>query len=190
MMQTITKEYADLNRQLHEDCDHYGTSGQRWGDLVARICKHLEIKAILDYGCGQETLKKLVRSSDPTIKVTGYDPAVEGKETPPEPHRLVVCTDVLEHVEPDLLQNVLKNLYGLTLQVGFFVIATRPAIKTLADGRNAHLIIQPMEWWIPNISQHWRIMDLINFGGEFLVIVQKNHLNPTWTNYEGGMYGR
>jgi 2-polyprenyl-3-methyl-5-hydroxy-6-metoxy-1,4-benzoquinol methylase len=65
----------------------------------------------------------------------------------PEPHDIVACTDVLEHIEPDCLDDVLKDIRRCTKKVAFLLIATRPAIKVLADGRNAHLIQQPYTWW-------------------------------------------
>jgi hypothetical protein len=30
-----------------------------------------------------------------------------------------------------------------------------PALKTLPDGRNAHLIQEPVEWWLPKIMQRF-----------------------------------
>ena len=53
---------------------------------------------------------------------------------------LVCCIDVLERVEPHRLDNVLADLRRVTTTVGFFTVHTGPAVKTLSDGRNAHLI--------------------------------------------------
>ena len=48
--------------------------------------------------------------------------------------------ELMEHIEPECLEEVLDNLQWLSLKAVFLVIATRPAKKMLADGRNAHLI--------------------------------------------------
>jgi hypothetical protein len=70
----------------------------------------------------------------------------------------VVCTDVLEHIEPELIDNVLDHLKDLTRKVAFLAIATRPARKNLADGRNAHLIIQPSSWWLAKLFYRFNIV--------------------------------
>jgi len=53
---------------------------------------------------------------------------------------LVTCIDILEHIEPELLENVLLELKRLHGRLYFFTIHLGPAGKTLSDGRNAHLI--------------------------------------------------
>jgi hypothetical protein len=60
---------------------------------------------------------------------------------------LVVCNDVLEHVEPERLAAVLQHLRDLTWRGGYFTVATRESNKWLSDGRNAHLIIESVAWW-------------------------------------------
>jgi hypothetical protein len=68
---------------------------------------------------------------------------------------MVACIDVLEHIEPDLLDNVLDHLASLTELVLLATVHTGPASKVLSDGRNAHLIQQPMEWWLPKFMSRW-----------------------------------
>ena len=64
----------------------------------------------------------------------------------------------MEHIEPDLLDNVLDHLRALVKGVGFFTIHTEPAEKVLPDGRNAHLIQQPAAWWLPRILQRFELV--------------------------------
>ena len=70
---------------------------------------------------------------------------------------MVACTDVLEHIEPDCLDHVLDHLCELAENVAFLVVATAPAQKTLADGRNAHLIVESARWWLPKLIERWDI---------------------------------
>jgi hypothetical protein len=108
------------------------------------------VHTILDYGCGLSDLGAVIRQAYPTrtdIRVYGYDPGIPSKEALPEPADIVVCTDVLEHIEPDKLDAVLSHLYSVTKRIAFVVIAMRPADKRLPDGRNAHLIIDNTKWW-------------------------------------------
>ena len=83
----------------------------------------------------------------PDANIREYDPAVPGKDAEPQPADLVICTDVLEHIEPDCLNDVLDHIRQVSLKYAFVNVSTRPAVKFLQDGRNAHLIIQPADWW-------------------------------------------
>ena len=56
---------------------------------------------------------------------------------------LVCCIDVLEHIEPELIDNVIFDLSTIVIKFGFFSIHQGPAGKILLDGRNAHLIQKP-----------------------------------------------
>lgn len=142
-MTLITDAYREQNRALHASNEHYGTSGKAWAPQV-RALADWGRKAILDFGCGKATL---ARRLGPAYRVTNYDPCIEGLDATPEPHPVVVCGDVLEHVEPECLDAVLAELRRVTQEVGLFVVHLTAARKTLPDGRNAHLIQQPAEWW-------------------------------------------
>ena len=144
----ITDDYRRLNRQLHAAKPTYGASGHKWVQWVD------DLDDILDYGCGKGTLCKALGRP-----IAEYDPAVPGKDTEPDPHDYVVCTDVLEHIEPDCLGDVLADIASKMRIGGFLVIATRPAKKVLPDGRNAHLIVESWEWWRKRLEEHMRIVD-------------------------------
>ena len=64
----------------------------------------------------------------------------------------------IEHIEPEKLNSVLAHLRGLTLRVAFLYISTQPAHKKLADGRNAHLIVQPAKWWMEQLRIHGSVV--------------------------------
>jgi len=151
----ITPQYRAMNAQLHAERPTFGAGGHRWAQRVAQIIARIGARSVVDYGCGKATLGPAVHriwkdnnfAGDlPPIRL--YDPAIEGLNILPGKSDLIVCTDVLEHIEPDCLPTVLDHLRQLTVKCLFAVIATRPAKKTLPDGRNAHLIIQPPEWWV------------------------------------------
>jgi len=162
----ISPGYLEQNRKLHES-GYYGISGARWAHPVRQLCEQLGTRDVLDYGCGQRTLEKSLG-----FPIHNYDPCIAGLDAPPEPADIVVCTDVLEHIEPDCLDEVLDDLRRVTRRAGFFLIATRPAQKFLPDGRNAHLIQQGPEWWLPRLEQRFRIGQYQPFTGEFGVIVR------------------
>jgi hypothetical protein len=162
----ISTEYADLNKQLHETNLAYGVGGGKHADTVIRIAKKMETSSILDYGCGKGYLAKAI-----PFPIWEYDPAVPGKEESPRPADLVVSTDVLEHIEPERLGAVLGDLRRVTKRIGYFTIHTGPAQKTLADGRNAHLIQQDMAWWKHKLKKFFSVASIQQKGPELYVIV-------------------
>lgn len=162
--QLITPEYVEQNRMLHSERPDYGTSGERYADLIQDLAHRIGAEEILDYGCGKNTLANAL----PQFTVHGYDPCIEGLEAAPEPHDLVVCTDVLEHIEPELLDNVLADLVRVTRGTLFLEVATSPAMKTLPDGRNAHLIVKHRNWWLGKLIPLFDIDKFINDVGEDL----------------------
>ena len=111
------------------------------------------MSCLLDYGCGKGNVFKNIQKKFPLIDCRGYDPGVPEYAVMPEiPAELVICTDVLEHIEPELIDNVLKHIESLTLKTAYLIIDTLPAQKNLPDGRNAHLIIENQDWWTNKIQ--------------------------------------
>lgn len=164
----ISDDYRAQNAALHAKGD-FGISGHKWAEQVEEIASTIRARTILDYGCGQQTLGKAL--SHRTI--IPYDPCIPGLEGDPLPADLVVCGDVLEHIEPDCLDNVLDHLQTLTQQAIFLVVATRPAKKILPDGRNAHLIQETVNWWAPKLMARWTTLQLISSGREFMFVGSK-----------------
>lgn len=163
----ITEDYRKLNAELHARGVGYGTSGKKWASTVQELARALPALTILDYGCGTRSLEAALG-----FGISNYDPALSGLDAPPEPADLVVCTDVLEHIEPDCLTAVLDDLRRCTLKAGLFSVATRPAKKFLADGRNAHLIVEGQRFWLPKLMERWEIFQLQMVPGEMVVVVK------------------
>jgi len=139
--------------------------------MVSQIIERMEVSHLLDYGCGAQT--NLAKHLKVTRKLMyqAYDPGVPRFSKLPVPAQMVACIDVLEHIEPDLIDNVLDDLKRLTEGILFATITVVPAFKTLADGRNAHLIVQPMSWWLPKFWDRWEIQTVqVTCDASFLVI--------------------
>ena len=138
----ISAEYKELNYKLHQENPMYGIGGAKHSKTVMKLCQSMNTTSVLDYGCGKGQLAREL-----PFPIWEYDPAIPGKDTSPRPADLVVCTDVLEHIEPEKLGWVLKDIARCTQKMAFFVIHTGPSSKTLADGRNTHLIQKDKKWW-------------------------------------------
>ena len=107
-----------------------------------------------------------------------YDPGVPEYAGDPVPAEMVVCIDVLEHIEPDCLDAVMDHLEELTQKVLFATVHTGPAGKTLPDGRNAHLIQKSYEFWLPMFTERFQLQGFHQRGGTgFEVICVANDYN-------------
>jgi 2-polyprenyl-3-methyl-5-hydroxy-6-metoxy-1,4-benzoquinol methylase len=147
-LELISPAYLKQQRVLHAAPRGYGGRGSKWAGVVLQVALEYQASSILDYGCGQGSLAATLRAQPWNgIRISEYDPAIRGKDMMPEFADLVVCTDVLEHIEPDRLGNVLAHLKLLARKAVFAVISLKTSNKTLKDGRNAHLIVQPGAWW-------------------------------------------
>lgn len=145
----ITPSYREMQKELHAAPRGYGQRGAKWSAVVRHLIVQYRASSVLDYGCGQGSLARDLRDVDPFpgVRIDEYDPAIKGKDGIPSFADLVVCTDVLEHVEPDCLTAVLQHLRLLARKAVLVVISTCETAKTLSDGRNAHLIIESGSWW-------------------------------------------
>ena len=157
-MTLITPAYLEQQKQLHA-VGNYGISSGKWATTVLQLAHMYGCKDILDYGSGAGLLKKGIGDI-----VREYDPSIPGKDANPSPADMVVCTDVLEHIEPDLRDEVLAHLCTKARKVMFLTIAMYPANRWRPDGRNAHLILKGDGWWREKLAPHvnitrWEIVD-------------------------------
>lgn len=150
---TISDEMLRLNKELHADPRGFGGDGAIHFEAVRDLIEKYKCWSLLDYGCGQGLLKKALKSHGIKIMMTDYDPAIKGCDILPiVPYDMVTCTDVLEHIEPEYLDEVLKHIGHLAQKVIYLVICCLPANKILSDGRNAHLITEDPYWWMNKIT--------------------------------------
>ena len=144
----ISPKYRELQLQLHAQPRGYGGRGDKWAGIVLQLALEHHATSILDYGAGERSLAKMLRTYNlGAIRVDEYDPAIPGIDSLPGFADLVNVTDVLEHIEPEHLDAVLAHIRMLARKLVFVVISTKDSNKVLADGRNAHLIIQQGPWW-------------------------------------------
>ncbi len=171
-MSTVISEAYRLEQVALHAKGNYGTTGQTYGPFIGALVQGLTVTSLLDYGCGsRRSLHSTLQLPDGVI-YEGYDPAVEAYAGDPMPAELVCCIDVLEHIEPNLLDNVLDHLASLCDPFGFFTIHTGPAKKILSDGRNAHLIQEPPEWWRPRLEQRFEVLHKRLIPNGFCVFVK------------------
>lgn len=172
----ISNDYRRMQQELHRN-PNYGVASVQYAPLVAQVMEASGVDEILDYGAGKGRLGKTLQEMyENPLTIHHYDPAIPEWSQPPRPCRLVACIDVLEHIEPVLLANVLDDLRRVTLQVGVFTVHTGPAAKFLPDGRNAHLIQKPPSWWLPKFLERFELVTfnrMPQLGGFYVVVEHK-----------------
>lgn len=157
----ITDGWREQNRLLHEQDAGYGrSSGVNWTDWTRHyVRRNPRVRTILDYGCGKGALKEQLGSS---FRVAEYDPAIPGKDAPPAPADLVICTDVLEHVEAECLDSVLAHLFELARHSLLLDVSCAPGKRTVPDGRLCHIHVQTRLWWLGKLIQlpgSWHVVN-------------------------------
>jgi hypothetical protein len=171
----ISQSYVEQNRLMHRAAD-FGAESFRWAQKAAKLIADHGCKDALDYGCGKGTfavaLAKFIN-----IPVAEYDPAISGKDGLPGPADFVICNDVMEHVEPDYVDNVLDHLASLVRRVGLIGIATKYALShCLPDGRNPHLSVHDGDWWQGKLESRFAVKPFATRQKEYACVV--THKEP------------
>jgi 2-polyprenyl-3-methyl-5-hydroxy-6-metoxy-1,4-benzoquinol methylase len=150
----ISEAYRASNAELHAREASYGSHAHKRAPAVRKLVEDNGFRSILDYGCGKGSLGAALAGID----LREYDPAIPGKDADPDPADLVACFDVLEHIEPEALDDVLEHIHSLTWKMFVFVISTIPSSKTLEDGRNAHLLVKCPTWWRDKLTRYFSLI--------------------------------
>jgi hypothetical protein len=173
----VSKEYKKVLEKEHNN--------SIWGVMAGNMIQTLEkflldnnAKEVLDYGSGSSSFKNNLSLKN--INVYEYDPGVPGKDISPDPRDYTICIDVLEHIEPTLIDNVLQDLARVTKIQGYFTIAMYPASRILSDGRNAHLIVESFSWWVEKLCKYFNIITLSEVNKQLYVQVssKSNDYHP------------
>ena len=146
-MTLINETYRQQLQELHQNPKKFGRSGVKKFNIVKSFIEEYRPASLIDFGCSQGELLPILTERY-NINAMGYDPGVPKFEVfPTDVVDCLTSTDVLEHVEPEMLDDTLKAISNMFTKSAFLLIASYPAKKSLPDGRNAHLIIESFDWW-------------------------------------------
>lgn len=112
---------------MHQN-PNYGSTSRLYAPLIAKIIQDSNAQSLSDYVAGKGRLKGELEALGIFTDYRPYDPAYPDYG-PPRAADLSVCIDVLEHAEPEYLDNIIHDLYKITLRCGLFTIHTGPAKK-------------------------------------------------------------
>lgn len=148
----ISEEYLELNAQKHRESQAFGIYGYQTMPMVLAKCQELQTVDVLDYGCGSASLNLHM-----PFRIQCYDPAIPKHASRPRPADVVVCVDVMEHVEPEHVDAVLADLRQLAGKMVLFQIDSNEALKKLPDGSSPHRSLHPPVWWRTKIEEYFEI---------------------------------
>lgn len=151
-----SKAYVEQLRELHKK-ESFGT-GKDIPAIVNNLLKENSVQSVLDFGSGKGYTSESIKSQYPDVTVYSYDPVTSNIELPKNVD-LVYSSDVLEHVEPEMLDKTLLDLSSRATKFQYHLIACHPAKKCLPNGKNAHLIVEDPKWWKSKLESlsEWKI---------------------------------
>jgi len=119
-------------------------------DKIKKLIESTKSKTALDYGCGnaKHYIEDRIHLSWGLEKMGLYDPAIPKWGLLPSGNfDCVICTDVLEHVPEEEINDTLKEIFTLSNKCVFLNIAMYLAHHKLPNGENAHCTLKPKQWW-------------------------------------------
>lgn len=166
----VSEEYKATLQRYHEVNNAWGTGAHAYAQEILGFCGYGS--TILDFGCGKGTLKK--RLAPHPVEVYEYDPGIPGKDILPyEAVDYVISRDVLEHVEPECIDDVILTIAELAKKGVWLMIHTKPAGAILPDGRNAHLIQEGEKWWRGKLEKYFPGIDVCTVTGTWVKATYK-----------------
>lgn len=138
----ITNRHKALYEQYYRNKPSKPSVNHRLPQILA-FAEKIKARSILDYGCGGYASIE----GNCNLRVQSYDPAVPAYSGSPRPADLVVCLDVLEHVEPNCIEDVIANLRRLAGKGIFLSVSCEPSTKQLPDGSPWHIFVKPEAYW-------------------------------------------
>ena len=176
-----TPEYAAMQREMH-DVGNYGLWGDFNVEFVGRaiVPVYQSIRrpvTVLDYGAGSGALGDELETLFKAVTVTRYDPFAPKWRDGAEPgvHDVVNCSDVMEHVEPQCVDNTLRYIDDRTRYIATFAIGIEEADKNLPNGDNAHITLRSPQWWARKLQKYFVVVEAVGTALEVKFTCQKEN---------------
>lgn len=143
----------------------WGSRGHKYigAQLVEFLNRRTDIKSVLDFGCGIGVLGVYVQDHlDRPVEWNNYDPSMpKYDKEPTRQFDMIVSSDVLEHIEPVSLDETLQWIADHADRTQYHAICCGPTCKTLPDGRDVHLIQEPISWWEDELDRAcWTVWEV------------------------------
>lgn len=177
--QFVSKKYSDMLRLKHQQLKKKNGGG--WGGavqgkvlIIDRYIKLTDSKSVLDYGSGSGAFRRDLEQLRGDADIHEYEPGHEELSAEPPVCDATVCIDVMEHVEPELVDNVLQEIYDKTRKFAYIGVCCVPSGGAFDDGTNLHLLVKPPVWWIHKLEEYpWEIINLNVANNKHIQIIVK-----------------
>lgn len=81
------------------------------------------------------------------------------------------CCDVMEHIPPEKVDSVLREIARLTHVAAWFRIATRADVMgPQLIGEPLHLTIKDSSWWEDMMREHWDSVEVVHSNGQDVIL--------------------
>ena len=161
MKNLISPEYQAQIEKMHNK-KPWGGACRGKAQMLNKYMIMSGAKSLLDYGCGRSDLKKEFDATYATYSyiINEYDPGIPKLAGDPPVSDVVISFDVLEHVEPDKVDNVIKHIYDKCNMWTYHKICTRAATGAFpVTGKNLHLTIKPGYWWLQKFEPYFEFLE-------------------------------
>lgn len=154
----ISEEHRTAEYRKHITDPEYGGEAIQYSGQISTIINNMQFDEVLDYGSGKGELARSLTLDHP-VKVHLYDPAIPAIAESPDPREMVVCVEVLNHVEPDFVDSVLDDIKRVTKNLIFIAMKED----------------KPLEFWLPKIMERFKIQSLVRSNIDFYIIATAGH---------------
>lgn len=152
--------------------------GEHFVDLVIEVFGIQPGDELIDYGCGSGKAATMFERRD--IKTTGIDFAMNCVQPganfstflvaclwdlPDVQSDWAYCTDVMEHIPSEKVNDVLRGIADRTRKGAFFNIATRDDVMGGMIGKRLHMTVITAQAWLDLLSQYWTV-EMIEGDGQ------------------------
>lgn len=157
-------KYQKRYRVLHQQFPKWFSGALKSVSIqaITDLVKETGATSLLDFGSGKGYQYLNARAHEAWgILPHCYDPGVvQLQEKPTRTFNGAICTDVMEHIAYDDVDDIIDEILGYidssTPSFAYFSICCRPARKEFSDGVNVHLTVRSPKWWNEVLKKHNR----------------------------------
>lgn len=152
----ISNKHKTLLKEINGENLSFGIY-DKIDPTLSELVKSTSPKTICDFGCGKGMLLKKMQTTYPDIDIWGYDPGTVSYDTKFVPADVVYTTDVLDHIEPEFINENLK-LISDNSKYQYHKIIFGPSKYTYSNGENTRLLQKNFDWWNTTLSLYGKVL--------------------------------
>lgn len=149
-------KYRKEYEEFHKGHFFAGYSVLQFANNIYSAIEKTNSTTILDYGSGkghQYSKKKLDLYWG--VEVDCYDPGYKPfSDLPNKTYDGVICTEVMEHVPEDEVDDTIQHIFARATKFVFFSISLGTANKKFSNGEQIHVTLKSAEWWRSVIDRY------------------------------------